>query len=420
MSSESPAKRQKTSSSGTLAAERATLVAAATAAPRHVIIDCDPGIDDMMALFLALSSPELVVDAITIGIGNSKNLTLMAQNACLALQLCGRTSTTSSSSASPSSTASSPSTAHVPVYIGVDTPLDRRGWVGESGALVHGDDGVGNLSGIDGSDDEKMPIKRADIDLSPLVTDESAVDFIIRHCTEHSGDITVITLGPLCNLATALRKCPDLTQHVRNVVAMGGAVDTRGNKTPCAEANVSNDPTASRVVVTANWSDDGKKTAAAAAAAPAASGQSGECAGGGVGTLTMVPINVTRQVIMDDAFNTALRACGTVGRFCADMCVHYHSCYRRWNTPTTPIHDGTAVMAVIAPYLFPNHSRVYLDVEDEGRLTAGQLVADWKGHWGSRQPHELSTVLLEVDAAAVKALYLERIASIPDIVSNKK
>ena len=179
-------------------------------APRSIIIDCDPGHDDALAILLALGSPdELEVLALTAVAGNVP-LTLTAKNARKVCELAAR--------------------SDLPVYAGCAHPLARELVTAE---YVHG------KSGLDGPElpEPQMPLAEA-----------HAVDAIIDMLRTHpAGTITLCPTGPLTNIATALQKAPDVVPHIREIVLMGGAIG-EGNITPAAEFNIYVDPHAAKVV----------------------------------------------------------------------------------------------------------------------------------------------------------------------------
>ncbi|NMF82923.1 nucleoside hydrolase [Nodosilinea sp. P-1105] len=181
-------------------------------AAQPLIIDCDPGVDDAIALFLALASTEdLDVLGITTVAGNVP-LPLTQYNARRIVHLAGRTD--------------------VPVFAGCPRPMLCPPVTAEH---VHG------TTGLDGA---ILPEPTA-----PLQA-QHAVAFLINQLTQASTPITLATLGPLTNLAVALVQCPDIAQGINRVVMMGGAMGL-GNVTPSAEFNLYADPHAARVVVEA-------------------------------------------------------------------------------------------------------------------------------------------------------------------------
>ena len=170
--------------------------------PRKIILDCDPGHDDAIALLLALASPELDLLGVTTVAGN-QTLDKTTANAIRVLDFVGRD--------------------EVPVAAGADRPLVREQYVAE---YVHG------ATGMDGPD--LPPPQRA-----PL--EQHAVDFLADKIREHGGEVTLVPTGPLTNVALLLALHPDARPE--RIVLMGGAI-AEGNVTPAAEFNIWADPEA--------------------------------------------------------------------------------------------------------------------------------------------------------------------------------
>lgn len=183
--------------------------------PYKVIYDTDPGIDDAMALYFALAHPQIDIVGITTTFGN----VYVEQAAINALYL------------------TSIANRSIPVTQGVKTPWFKA--PGTPPDFIHGADGLGNLN-------SRVPVKGA---LDP----RSSAQFIVDMARAHPGEITLVAVGPLGNLATALKLEPQLPKLVRGVVIMGGTVLEPGNVSPVAEANIWNDPHAADLVFTAGW-----------------------------------------------------------------------------------------------------------------------------------------------------------------------
>lgn len=178
--------------------------------PTPLIIDCDPGVDDAIALLLALASPELNVLGITTVAGNVP-LSFTQTNARKICELAGR--------------------SDMRVYAGCPRPMMRSLTTAE---IIHG------KTGLDGTTlpDPTMPLQP-----------QHGVDFLIETLLNSTEKITLATLGPLTNLAIALIKDPRIRANIDQVVLMGGAI-THGNITPSAEFNIYVDPHAAHVVFT--------------------------------------------------------------------------------------------------------------------------------------------------------------------------
>lgn len=179
---------------------------------RNIIIDCDPGVDDAIALMLALRSPELAVQAITVVAGNVP-LTLTQRNARQICELLGR--------------------IEVPIYAGCPRPMVRSLVTAEE---VHGKTGLEGVT----LPEPSMPLQSA-----------HAVSCLIEMLRATAEPFTIATLGPLTNIAVALVQAPDIAEKIERLVMMGGGI-THGNITPVAEFNMYVDPHAAQVVFEAD------------------------------------------------------------------------------------------------------------------------------------------------------------------------
>lgn len=179
---------------------------------RDVIIDCDPGIDDALALMLAAGSPELRLLGVTC-VAGSRPLEQTAHNACGVLDLAG--------------------CAGVPVHAGCPGPIVRPTWRDDD-VGVPGDNGLGGVV----LSSHRRPDPR------------HAVDYLVHVLQRHAPDaVTLIALGPVTNLALAETLQPGTLRRARDVLVMGGAAFRGGNVTPYAEFNFHVDPVAARVVL---------------------------------------------------------------------------------------------------------------------------------------------------------------------------
>lgn len=179
-----------------------------------ILLDCDTGVDDAVALAYALASPEAEVVGVGTVHGNIES-DVAAENTLKLLKVMGRTD--------------------VPVAIGAAKPLMRPLAMAK---FVHGEDGLGN----------------ANLEPSGLEpAGEHAADQIVRLARENPGELTLVPTGPLTNVALALLKEPELPGLVKGVALMGGSAAYPGNIAPAAEANVYHDPEAARLVFSAPW-----------------------------------------------------------------------------------------------------------------------------------------------------------------------
>ncbi len=198
----------------------------AQTAPRRVIIDTDPGVDDAMAILLALNSPELKVEALTVVPGNVEAAQGL-ENALKLVSLAGR--------------------CDVLVAGGAQHPLNQKLITAQ---FWHGKNG---LAGVE----LPAPTCKADPRFGP--------DLIIEMVHKYPHEITLIPVGPLTNIALAVSKDPGIASLVKDIVIMGGSI-TGGNVNGAAEANINNDPEAAQIVFNAGWtvtmigSDVGERT----------------------------------------------------------------------------------------------------------------------------------------------------------------
>ena len=309
-------------------------------APAHrIIIDTDPGQDDAMAILLALASPEIEVLGITAVAGNVP-LPLTAKNARVVCELAGRT--------------------EVKVFAGCDAPLRRKLVTAEH---VHG------KTGLDGADlpEPTMPLQEG-----------HAVDFLIETLrSEPAGSVTLVTIGPLTNIATALTRAPDIAPRIGRIVMMGGAYFEVGNITPAAEFNIYVDPEAAAIVF--------------AAGVP----------------ITVLPLDATHKALTTAPRIEAFRALGTpVGTaVCGWLDFFERFDVEKYGALGGPLHDPCTVAWLLRPELFSGRE-INVEIETEGRFTTGMTVADW---WRvtDRKPNAL--FLREIDAEGFFALLTERV-----------
>jgi purine nucleosidase len=311
--------------------------------PRSVIIDCDPGHDDALAILFALGSPdELDVLALTAVAGNVP-LTLTERNARKVCELAGR--------------------PDLPVYAGCARPLMRD--------LVTAEHVFGS-TGLEGPElpEPRMPLARA-----------HAVDAIVDLLRSHPAETIILCpMGPLTNIAMALRKAPDIAPRIKEIVLMGGAMG-EGNTTPAAEFNIYVDPHAAKVVFEA-----------------------------GV-PLTMLGLDVSRQALLTSDRLEAIRRLGTPFSRTVVGLLEFYSRYHqtRRGRVGAPLHDPCVIAYVLEPGLFRGRT-CHVAIETQGEHTLGRTVVDWSGRTSHRRN---ATVINEIDADGFFALLTERLARLP-------
>lgn len=272
-----------------------------------VIIDCDPGHDDALAILLAAGTPSLEVLAITTVAGN-QTLDNVTANASSVAQLGG---------------------LRCPIARGAASPLVRAPITAD----VHG------LTGLDGPEAGDLPAPQAAVGTP-------ACDLIAELVLARPGEVTLIALGPLTNVAMALRRTPAVRDALKGIYLMGGSVGS-GNITPAAEFNIFVDPEAAAVVFRA-----------------------------GVPTV-MVPIEVTHRALATDRVIADIEALDTrLSRALVKILRFFKGAYLRdQGFEDPPIHDPCAVIALLYPEII-KVTRAPIDVEVNGGLTLGQTVVD--------------------------------------------
>ncbi len=281
---------------------------------RPFIIDTDTASDDAVALVMALQHPEIQLEAITVVAGNVP-VDQGVQNALYTVALCGQA---------------------VPVYRGAAVPLGRAL---ETAQGVHGHDGMGDIG---------LPLAGR----TPAEGD--AVDILLDTIDRFAGTITLVSLGPLTNLALALQRDPGIARKVARYVMMGGTGQGPGNVTPVAEYNIWADPEAARIVF--------------------ASGL----------PITMVGWDISKgYAVMSPDDAQALRAVGTpLAHFCVDIQGHVTAFATGLGLSGFDLPDPIAMAVALDPAVATRIERHYVAVETESPLCRGQTVVDHHGVTG--------------------------------------
>ncbi len=316
---------------------------------KRVIIDTDPGIDDAAALFLALASPELSVEAITTVYGNGP-VDICTQNTLRILNAAGRLG--------------------MPVYQGAARPLLREptpGWASQ----VHGHDALGNT-------DSPLPAGHY-----PVASRPAAVE-IIERVMASPGEITLLALGRMTNLALAINLEPKLASSVAEIIVMGGAVAVPGNPSPVASANLHEDPEAASILYKSG--------------AP----------------LVQVGLDVCNQVEINSSQLLQIEQAGTATTGLLSAATPFLQSYYRsqgllQERDGVRYNDLSAAAYAIDPTLF--RAKEYpVTIETNSELARGQTVVDRRAiAQDSANDSGKVRVCLEVDAARLSSLFTQRI-----------
>jgi purine nucleosidase len=275
-----------------------------------IIIDTDPGQDDAAAIMLALGSPELEILGLTIVAGNVP-LDLTTRNALLICELSGR--------------------LDVKVFSGAKGPL-----IGPQVTAEH----AHGKSGLDGPD-----MFKPSITLQPRYAPDFLVETILK---EDEKTVTLCPIGPLTNIALALKLEPKIAPRIKQIVLMGGGYFAQGNITPSAEFNIFADPEAAKIVFNCG--------------AP----------------IIMMPLDVTHQILTTKARVAKIQAVGNTASSALAKMLGFYSRYnsKKYGNDGAPLHDPTTIAWLLKPELF-NGKHCNVEIETESKITRGATVIDW-------------------------------------------
>lgn len=297
---------------------------------KRLVIDCDPGIDDAQAIIMAHRHPEVQIEAITAVCGNV-GINQTAGNALKILDLL--------------------SAEGIPVFAGADTALVEPG---ENASFVHGEDGLG---GVD------LPTSIREVEK------EHASLALIRLAKQNPGELALIAIGPLTNLALAIRLEPSLPDLFDRLVIMGGAYYGQGNtRNFPAEFNLFADPDAASVVFS-NWP-----------------------------MLTMISweATISHGLPLDD-FKALMENDNPRSQFLKNSTKQLLSFLEaNFNTQMSYAADPLAMAVMLEPNIATKSAEKFVQIERFGRLSRGMTVVDW---WGTSQKAPNVEIVLEVDKA---------------------
>jgi purine nucleosidase len=308
---------------------------------KRIIIDTDPGIDDSLAILLALASPEIQLEGVTVVHGNC-SLDQGTVNALSVLELVNA--------------------SHIPVAKGCDLPLVQPSLLAPE---THGKAGLGyaQLPG---------PASR------PIV--RHGCDFLIEQILSNPGEITLVAIGPLTNVALAIRQEPRIVQAVKEVFIMGGAIRHEGNTTPLAEFNTYVDPHAAHIVFHSGM------------------------------PITLTPLDVTYQCLLMAGDVERIQEAGSdVPAFveaATRFYMEFHDEYQ--GIQGCVINDPLTMALTFAPELC-DYEEYYVDVDLSGGVSLGKTYADFYDMTGN--PPNMK-VALGVRPRAFIDLFVERMKAL--------
>lgn len=305
--------------------------------PTRIILDTDPGADDALAILLMLASPEIKLEALTTVHGNV-SIDKTTRNALAILEFLK---------------------ADIPVARGCSRPLIKspHNW----GDAVHGASGLGQA---------KLPEPKT----KPV--ELHAVDYLIQRFLAEPKELTLFAVGPLTNVALAIRKEPCFAEAVKELVIMGGAVRSGGNVTALAEFNIHEDPHAAHVVFNSGI------------------------------PITLIPLDATYKCLLTHAdIERLLKINSPVPRFIRDVMADYMAFYSKYEGfAGCALHDPLTVAALVAPELLHVEEH-YVDVDISGGVSTGKTYADFMKV--TKKPANVK-VALDVRGREFVELFIER------------
>src|SRR3990172_11570568 len=308
--------------------------------PKRIIIDTDPGVDDALAFLLALASPEIKLEALTTIQGNV-SVEKATRNILSVLELAHA--------------------SHIPVAQGSMFPLVQPLRASDS---VHGASGIGN---------SKLPEPRS----KPVP--QPAADYLIERVLAEPNQITIFPIGPLTNIAMAIRKAPGFAIAVKEFVIMGGAIHEGGNATPLAEFNIFVDPHAAHIVFHSGI------------------------------PITLIPLDATHKCLLKQThIDRLLQIKSPITRFIGDaVAVYLKFSYER-GFAGIALHDPLTLATVLAPDLL-TLKEYYVEVDHSGGISMGKTFADVFGV--TKKPANMK-VAMEVRGDDFIDLFVQRIETL--------
>ena len=313
--------------------------------PTRIIIDTDPGVDDALAFLLALASPEIQLEALTTTQGNV-TVEKATRNALSVLELAHA--------------------GHIPVAKGSAVPLVQPL---RASASVHGESGIGNAN---------LPEPQA----KPVPG--HAVDYLIERVLAEPKALSIFPIGPLTNIAMAIRKHPGFAKAVKELVIMGGAILESGNITPLAEFNIYVDPHAAHIVFHSGI------------------------------PITLIPLDVTHKCLLKPGhIDRLMKIDSPISRFIKEAVEVYLKFSLERGFDGVALHDPLTLAAVLAPELL-TLKEYYVDVDISGGVSMGKTFADVYNVM--RKPANMR-VAMDVRGEDFVELFLQRMEALRRTIS---
>lgn len=309
---------------------------------KRIIIDTDPGVDDALTFLLALASPEIKLEALTTVQGNV-TIEKATRNALSVLELANA--------------------SYIPVVQGCSHPLIKTPH--NSGEAVHGSSGIGEAV---------LPEPKSN------AIEGHAVDYLIDRVLAEPGELSIFPIGPLTNIALAIRKEPRFAKAVKELVIMGGAIRSGGNITPLAEFNINEDPHAAHVVFNSGI------------------------------PITLIPLDATYKCLLTaDDVERLNKIDSPIAKFVRDATATYMDFYLKYEGfKGCALHDPLTLAVILAPKIF-SFEYHYVDVDISGGVSTGKTFADFMKV--AKRPANIK-VALDVRGRDFVELFIERMESL--------